>query len=384
MRPPIVPRTPRDDAGVPTSVRNLRAGFRGRAPCVVVPRATLRRRERVPSHVTPRDRFVVRATRRTQARSHLPPRARRHIRCVLGRTVQTTLSLAGATSGSMLDRGVVVGRDRGRVVRGGRVGPTKSRVSAVAVSLVLHAVALAAGAWIQSGASFSTSTLERPGDSRYEARVVERSVAVDEVVAPTPTFVAGDPAPAARGGDDPVPALDPPEADDVAPPAAAPTIAVDGGSNGWTYPTEWSSRPTLARSAFVGHGHGGRRCDGAGAGGRSEPEVVQAMSVPEPDVPSPPPPQPAVRVDARMLAYSAPEYPECARERGLEGAVRVEVEVLADATVGRVRVVQSSGVAAFDDAAVAAVRKWRFAAATLDGVAFASTIALPAIRFRLE
>jgi TonB family protein len=46
--------------------------------------------------------------------------------------------------------------------------------------------------------------------------------------------------------------------------------------------------------------------------------------------------------------------------------------------------VQSSGVAAFDDAAVAAVRKWRFAAATLDGVAFASTIALPAIRFRLE
>ena len=91
-----------------------------------------------------------------------------------------------------------------------------------------------------------------------------------------------------------------------------------------------------------------------------------------------------VRVDARMLAYSQPEYPEWARDRGLEGSVRVEVEILADATVGAVRVAQSSGVAAFDDAAVAAVRKWRFAAATLDGVAFASTITLPAIRFRLE
>jgi protein TonB len=108
------------------------------------------------------------------------------------------------------------------------------------------------------------------------------------------------------------------------------------------------------------------------------------MAVPAPEQSAPPAPPPAVRVDARLLSYAAPEYPEWARDRNLEGAVRVEVEVLADATVGRVRVVQSSGVAAFDDAAVAAVRKWRFAAATLDGVAFATTIALPAIRFRLE
>jgi len=284
----------------------------------------------------------------------------------------------------MLDRDVVALRDRSRGARDVRVSRTKSRVSAVTVSLVLHGVALAAGAWIQSGASFSTSAPERPGDSRYEARVVERVVAADEVVAPTPTLVACDPARAARGGDDPVPAFNVDAADDVAPPAAAPSIAVDGGPRGAAYPREWSSRPTLARSAFVGHGRGGRRADENGAGGRSEADVVQAMAVVAPEPECAPPPPPAVRVDARMLSYAPPEYPEWARDRNLEGAVRVEVEVLADATVGRVRVVQSSGVAAFDDAAFAAVRKWRFAAATLDGVAFASTIALPAIRFRLE
>jgi protein TonB len=106
--------------------------------------------------------------------------------------------------------------------------------------------------------------------------------------------------------------------------------------------------------------------------------VAEAEPAPAPTRP------PAVLVRARMLSYSPPEYPEWARDRGLEGFVRVEVEVLADAAVGRVRVVESSGVAAFDDAAVAAVRKRRFAAATLDGVASASTITLPAIRFRLE
>ena len=110
------------------------------------------------------------------------------------------------------------------------------------------------------------------------------------------------------------------------------------------------------------------------------------MAVAAPQVEEPPTPAPreVVRVGARLVSYSHPEYPESARDRGLEGAVRVEVEILADATIGRVRVVESSGVAAFDDAAVAAVRTWRFAAATLDGEAIATTLRLPAIRFRLE
>jgi TonB family protein len=299
--------------------------------------------------------------------------------------VQTALSLAAAESRRSLDCSAVAVRDRSRgapVVRGPL---TKSRVSALTASLVLHGAALAAGAWIQSGASVFSATHERPGDARFEARVVARAADPDEVVAPTPTIERVDSVPVARRGDDPIPAIDLADADDVAPPCAAPTIAVDGGARGRSYPTEWSSRPTLARSAFVGHGHGGRRADGVGAGGRSEPVAEQAIAVvAQAPAPTPPPPPPAVRVDARLVSFCAPEYPESARDRGLEGAVRVEVEILADATVGRVRVVQSSGVKAFDDAAVAAVRKWRFSAATLDGVAFASTVSLPAIRFRLE
>jgi protein TonB len=264
-----------------------------------------------------------------------------------------------------------------------RPARARGRFSAIGASLALHAVVIAAGAWIQSGAARLAAAADRPEDARYEAFVVERAVAADEVVAPAPEFEPRVAASTARGGDDPVPALVEEEADDLPPPCAAPTIAVDGGSKGRARPTEWSSRPTLARSAYFGRGHGGRKKGGTGAGGRSGPVAEQAMVVAAPAPPTPPP-RPVVRVEARLVSYSSPEYPERARDLGLEGAVRVEVEILADATVGRVRVVQSSGVAAFDEAAVEAVRAWRFAAATLDGVAFASTIALPPIRFRLE
>jgi protein TonB len=53
---------------------------------------------------------------------------------------------------------------------------------------------------------------------------------------------------------------------------------------------------------------------------------------------------------------------------GAEGTVALRVFVLADGTVGTVEVITSSGSAVLDRTAVQAVRRWRFAPATRDGV----------------
>ncbi|HLU40385.1 MAG TPA: TonB family protein [Planctomycetota bacterium] len=55
-----------------------------------------------------------------------------------------------------------------------------------------------------------------------------------------------------------------------------------------------------------------------------------------------------------------PAYPWLARRRGWEGTVVVQVRVDADGAVGAAAVVRSSGRAALDEAALAAVRTWRF------------------------
>lgn len=65
----------------------------------------------------------------------------------------------------------------------------------------------------------------------------------------------------------------------------------------------------------------------------------------------------------REPAYSynpKPAYPRSARRRGQEGTVLLRVEVLANGRVGEVVVDTSSGYESLDEAAVKAVRKWRF------------------------
>ena len=265
--------------------------------------------------------------------------------------------------------------------------PRRIRFSALTISIAVHAVVLAASAWISSDAahlSFLRPAPSRPEDARYVAHLVARAEPEEPVVAVVPDLVRRDVVPQARG-ETPVVASVPEEADEEVPLAAAPSIAVDGGAHG-PPPRQWSDRPSPARSAWSGRGHGSRRAGGQGRGGSGNGTVAGAVPpapAPEPVVEAPPPPPP-VRISARLLGYETPRYPESARDRGFEGAVRLRVEVLEDATVGEVRVVESSGLAALDDAAIDAVKSWRFAAATVDGVRVRSTIALPPIRFRLE
>jgi protein TonB len=78
-----------------------------------------------------------------------------------------------------------------------------------------------------------------------------------------------------------------------------------------------------------------------------------------------------------------PSYPAEARQRGIEGHVVLRVSVDANGAATTVSVLSSSGHESLDDAALAAVRRWRFVPATRAGVAVAATADVP-IQFRLE
>lgn len=166
-------------------------------------------------------------------------------------------------------------------------------------------------------------------------------------------------------------------------PPPAPSIAVDGGPFG--------GRPAFKTFAKLGAPIGGRIGRGRrGATGAGDGVALHAaIAPPAPEAPPPalvlePPPREPLRVAARVVTYEEPRYPLAARERQIEGVVRLEAEVLADGSVGDVRVIVSSGSRLLDEAAVAAVRRWSFAPATVDGAPVASVLALPAIRFRMQ
>ncbi len=78
-----------------------------------------------------------------------------------------------------------------------------------------------------------------------------------------------------------------------------------------------------------------------------------------------------------------PAYPSAARRRGLEGSVQLRVTLAASGELDSVIVIASSGSPLLDDAAVAAVRRWRCEPARVDGVAVAA-VALQRINFSLQ
>ena len=82
------------------------------------------------------------------------------------------------------------------------------------------------------------------------------------------------------------------------------------------------------------------------------------------------------------LRNPAPAYPMLARERGYEGTIHLDVEVLPSGHCGDLRIAQSSGYAILDDAAASAVRRWRFKPATRGQRPMALWVEIP-ITFRL-
>ena len=88
-----------------------------------------------------------------------------------------------------------------------------------------------------------------------------------------------------------------------------------------------------------------------------------------------------VDVLPEQLTELAPEYPKPARDAGIQGMVMVMALVKTDGTVGETRVVKS--IPALDDAAVQAVKRLRFKAASYQGKPVAVWVGVP-VRFTLH
>ena len=85
----------------------------------------------------------------------------------------------------------------------------------------------------------------------------------------------------------------------------------------------------------------------------------------------------------QLISGAGPVYPAEARAQGIEGSVQVRYDVSVDGRVTGAEVISSSPPGVFDDAAVAAVRSWRFNAPVRDGQPVAATGLVSTVEFKL-
>ncbi|WP_292932973.1 energy transducer TonB [Noviherbaspirillum sp.] len=91
----------------------------------------------------------------------------------------------------------------------------------------------------------------------------------------------------------------------------------------------------------------------------------------------------AARFDADYLQNPAPVFPALSRRMHEEGKVLLLVQVSAKGEAENVQIKQSSGYIRLDEAAVNAVRKWRFIPARRGSEPVASSVVVPIV-FRLD
>lgn len=114
------------------------------------------------------------------------------------------------------------------------------------------------------------------------------------------------------------------------------------------------------------------------------PAPVAASAIPVAAATAPPAPTLVeARFDADYLRNPAPVYPPMSRRRGEQGKVLVLVEVTPGGLAGEVSLRESSGYPRLDEAALKAVRGWRFVPARRGETAVAASVVVP-ITFRLE
>lgn len=91
----------------------------------------------------------------------------------------------------------------------------------------------------------------------------------------------------------------------------------------------------------------------------------------------------APRYNARYLNNPPPAYPLAARRRNIEGRIVVHAEVQADGSCSQVELKTPSTSDILNQAALDAVKKWRFVPARLDGELVVAWVEIP-ITFKLD
>ena len=86
---------------------------------------------------------------------------------------------------------------------------------------------------------------------------------------------------------------------------------------------------------------------------------------------------------AQILRSYEPPYPDVSRRRGEEGTVYVRITLTADGRITTVQLDRSSGMARLDEAALSAVRAWRFTPATRGGQGVSTSVVVP-VKFQLR
>lgn len=113
------------------------------------------------------------------------------------------------------------------------------------------------------------------------------------------------------------------------------------------------------------------------------PPSERAVKAPEPEPappvvekPAEPKPAPATQApivppseDAGQISNPAPTYPSLSRRLREEGIVVLDILIKANGTVGEIKLKNSSGFKRLDDAAIKAVKHWRYQPATQAGIA---------------
>jgi len=118
------------------------------------------------------------------------------------------------------------------------------------------------------------------------------------------------------------------------------------------------------------------------------PAVAQAVEAAPPRPPVPeqaPSPVPVTPPDLRAayLSNPRPPYPLVARRLGLEGRVVLRAEILETGACNQILVSQSSGHEVLDQAALQAVKQWRFVPARRGGERVTAWVEVPIV-FRLD
>ncbi|WP_306519965.1 energy transducer TonB [Rheinheimera sp.] len=99
-----------------------------------------------------------------------------------------------------------------------------------------------------------------------------------------------------------------------------------------------------------------------------EPEVAKPVkTAPAKTAPQAAPAVQPPSAQAQGLQNRAPRYPQLSRKKKEQGTVLLKLLVKADGTVGNISVLKSSGFSRLDQAALQAVKHWRFVPAKQQG-----------------
>jgi protein TonB len=175
---------------------------------------------------------------------------------------------------------------------------------------------------------------------------------------------------------EPPPAVPPPLAGETLPVMNAPVIAMPSDDRTRAgvldrSPEVSSQGPGQGGAAGAGNGSGVGQGDGSGIGPGSGGGTGGGPYRPGSGITAP-----------RVLREVKPSYTDEARHAGITGTVDLEVVVRRDGSVGDVRLLRGLG-RGLDQRAIDAVRQWRFAPATRQGVAV-DVIVEVAVEFSLR